>query len=142
MRYRKLRIAWTMFCGIACVLLIALWARSFWASDNVKWVYSTPRGIGATVFNGHILVSNYIYVGANRVEWRLNRSPDDAPVMWILGLKYGPDSVVLPLWLLAVISAALSFVPWFSFKRFSLRTLLIATTLVAAMLGVIVWAVR
>jgi len=28
MRFRKLRITWTVLCGIACVLLIVLWARS------------------------------------------------------------------------------------------------------------------
>ena len=30
MRFRKLRIAWSVICSIACVLLIALWVRSYW----------------------------------------------------------------------------------------------------------------
>ena len=30
MRFRKLRIAWSVACGIACVLLIVLWVRSYW----------------------------------------------------------------------------------------------------------------
>src|SRR6476469_394529 len=29
MRFRKLRIAWSVMCLIACVLLIALWVRSY-----------------------------------------------------------------------------------------------------------------
>ena len=29
MRFRKLRIAWSVACGIACVLLIVLWVRSY-----------------------------------------------------------------------------------------------------------------
>src|SRR5262245_26932319 len=29
MKFRKLRIAWSIFCGIACVLLIVLWVRSY-----------------------------------------------------------------------------------------------------------------
>src|SRR6476661_3879782 len=33
MRFRKLRIAWSVFCGIACVLLIVLWVRSYWVRD-------------------------------------------------------------------------------------------------------------
>ena len=33
MRFRKLRIAWSVMCGIACVLLIVLWVRSYWWQD-------------------------------------------------------------------------------------------------------------
>src|SRR5689334_2253638 len=29
MKFRKLRIAWSVACGVACVLLIALWVRSY-----------------------------------------------------------------------------------------------------------------
>jgi hypothetical protein len=29
MRFRKLRIAWSVFCGVTCVLLIALWVQSY-----------------------------------------------------------------------------------------------------------------
>src|SRR4051812_19419079 len=32
-RFRKLRIAFSAMCLIACVLLIALWARSYWWED-------------------------------------------------------------------------------------------------------------
>src|ERR1043165_4216803 len=35
MRFRKLRITWSALCGIACVLLIALWVRSYWRVDLV-----------------------------------------------------------------------------------------------------------
>lgn len=31
---RYLRITWTAFCGIACVLLILLWVRSYWIGDS------------------------------------------------------------------------------------------------------------
>jgi hypothetical protein len=33
-RFRKLRIAFSAVCGIACVLLIALWVRSYMWRDN------------------------------------------------------------------------------------------------------------
>src|SRR6476661_7413421 len=35
MKFRKLRIAWSVLCGIACVLLILLWVRSYWWNDSV-----------------------------------------------------------------------------------------------------------
>ena len=48
--------------------------------------------------------------------------------------------VYLPHWLPAMIVAAIGTAPWLPwFSRFSLRTLLIATTLVAVVLGLIVW---
>src|SRR6476659_8348295 len=36
MRFRKLRIAWSVFWGIVCLLLIALWVRSYWKYDCVS----------------------------------------------------------------------------------------------------------
>ena len=30
MRFRKLRIAWSVVCGLVAVLLIVLWVRSYW----------------------------------------------------------------------------------------------------------------
>src|SRR4051794_14830990 len=35
MRFRKLRIAFSATCLIACVLLIALWVRSYWMDDGL-----------------------------------------------------------------------------------------------------------
>jgi hypothetical protein len=55
-------------------------------------------------------------------------------------------SIQLPHWLPLIVFFILSVCPWmFSLpwsKRFSLRTLLIATTLVAAVLGLIAWSMR
>ncbi len=36
MRFRKLRIAWSVGCGVLCLLLIVLWVRSYWRLD--VWV--------------------------------------------------------------------------------------------------------
>jgi hypothetical protein len=52
-------------------------------------------------------------------------------------------AIYLPDWFAILTVSALSAVPWIRWsKRFSLRTLLIATTLVAVVLGAIVYAVR
>jgi hypothetical protein len=51
------------------------------------------------------------------------------------------DDLHLQNWLLIILTAALAGVPWIRW-RFSLRTLLIATSLVAVVLGLIVYAVR
>src|SRR5213595_3269195 len=33
MRFRKLRITWSVACGVFCLLLIMLWVRSYWCED-------------------------------------------------------------------------------------------------------------
>src|SRR6185295_4017804 len=44
MRFRKLRIAWSATCLIACVLLIVLWVRSYWWEDlGYCQILRTPR---------------------------------------------------------------------------------------------------
>src|SRR5262245_8434139 len=35
MKFRKLRIAFSVTCGVICLLLIVLWVRSYWWHDIV-----------------------------------------------------------------------------------------------------------
>jgi hypothetical protein len=53
----------------------------------------------------------------------------------------GNSNAAVPFWFLVAVAAALSIAPWLRF-RFSLRTLLIAMTLFAVVLGLIVWPRR
>src|SRR4051812_29086211 len=34
-KYRKLRITWSVGCTVACVLLIVLWVRSYWRTTYI-----------------------------------------------------------------------------------------------------------
>jgi hypothetical protein len=65
------------------------------------------------------------------------------PLSW-LGFRWQFTAslvvMVFPYWFLVLMSAAFAVIPWIGWKRrFSLRTLLIATTLVAVALGMILW---
>jgi hypothetical protein len=42
-RFRNLRIAFSVTCGIACVLLIALWVRSYWYADDLVITLTKAR---------------------------------------------------------------------------------------------------
>jgi hypothetical protein len=63
-------------------------------------------------------------------------------------LRYVPtwsiasDGVRMPYWFATSFATVLSALPWLLWwpKRFSLRSLLIATTVIAVVLGVVVWA--
>jgi hypothetical protein len=63
--------------------------------------------------------------------------------LFSFGVKTDRRSMCLrtPYYSLVVLAASFVGLPWFRY-RFSLRTLLIATTLIAMVLGLIVWAVR
>jgi hypothetical protein len=60
--------------------------------------------------------------------------------------RFGEGServIFIPYWFPVLILAAMAAFPWIRWsKRFSLRTLLIAMTVVAALLGAVVWAVK
>jgi hypothetical protein len=143
MRFRKLRIAWSVVCGIACVLLIGLWVRSYYVCDSVHVPTWGSMRVGA--------LRGIISIAASRetsMGWTWNAIPT-ARLMPVLGS--GPTwsfrseppytFLVFPHRLLIAISGMLCIAPWIRW-RFTLRTLLIATTLVALVLGVIAWAVR
>ena len=55
MRFRKVRIVWSVAWGIACVLLVVLWVRSYWWTDSIEYVESfvsttVESSIGRTSF--------------------------------------------------------------------------------------------
>jgi hypothetical protein len=151
MRFRKLRIAFSAACLIACVLLIVLWVRSYWWVDSIEtrkspsiWVVASGRGVLGVGYDP--LVSPV----AVR-DWRFESDPPDyeaqSPQHSILGFyihhSQGEFAILLPYWFLVLFAMVLVAVPWIRWsKRFSLRTLLIATTLVAVVLGLIIWSVR
>ena len=140
---RYLRITWTVFCGIACVLLIVLWVRSYRAGDSTRadgdYVsYDDSRmylyTIDSTKGNIHLSLC------ASKPPWETRF---DHTKHFGFGLSSWDASTTIsfPYWFPVVLTATVATAPWLR-RRFSLRTLLIATTLVAVALGLIVWAVR
>jgi hypothetical protein len=152
MRYRKLRIAFSATCLIACVLLIALWVRSYWWFDLLMRHITTTCGV--TVISARARI--WFSAGGMREEtqselssWPHDRLHDieSFAAGWGFGAyMHGPPNPVqiavkAPHWFAILALAAVAATPWLRW-RFSLRTLLIATTLIAVVLGLIVWAAR
>jgi hypothetical protein len=149
MRFRKLRIAWTLFCGIACVLLCVLWVRSYWWREQIEIRQSSLISCAAYANGELVFVTNPVPVTI-RGGWSFRRDPaseaEPPPGESIPAFCFSTQGVftlAVPFWfaaLSAAVCAALPHVRWS--KRFTLTTLLIATTVVAVVLGGIVWAVR
>ena len=142
--FRYLRIAFSAFCGIAAVLLIALWGRSYAWDDS---------------FNVHVPFMNWLGINSNRgsvkifvntmqsLPWEFVTEPahdrlDAIPNNYGFALQYNRPSlyVRIPHWLCVLVAAVFAVMPWVRIRwRFSLRTLLIVTTLVALLFGLFVW---
>src|SRR5689334_9944534 len=71
MRFRKLRIAWSVFWGVACVLLVVLWVRSYSILD---WCYFPATG--AQVF--HVQSANgraVLFIRPEQPAFRIGSIP-------------------------------------------------------------------
>ena len=137
---KYLRIAVTALSLTACVVLAALWVRSYWRLDTMMaWPGHTVSTIRGRMFIDARLV-HVESSGAHSVfSFDAGTSfPIDNGAAALKAQTAGT-----PIWLLTLVAAALSAVSWTRFsRRFSLRTLLIVMTLVAVALGAIDLASR
>jgi hypothetical protein len=126
MRFRKLRIAWSVAWGVVAVLLCVLWVRSYLVYERV--VIHWPNGLEwfiAYSNKGVYIVSTYGLLAPHLERWFFGRT------------RWG-TVVCLPYSLTVLVVCAVSIAPWIHY-RFSLRSLLVVRTLVAVALGLIVW---
>lgn len=158
-----LRVAASVICLTACVLFSALWVRSHWwldlslreiGSNYGICVISKQGQLRITLASGPFGIAN-VTEGTAKMDvfgetFTLPSTPYRIPVQWKtqpsvlrqFGWTRYPDGhkIIVPHWFLAAIFGIAAAVPWV--RRFSLRTLLTAMTLIAGALGVIVWAAR
>ncbi len=136
MKHGNLRIAWSVPWGIVAVLLCMLWLRSYGATYFPTWW----RGHSVRLVPGAFLVDEHTY--ANRpMEATLNSQDTTSPWAGAILPPIVSSRFTMPLSALALLALVPAVGPWLPW-RFSLRTLLVATTLVAVGLGLIVWAMR
>jgi hypothetical protein len=137
--------------GLATVLLIVLWLRSYIRVDKVWRPTVTNDGWMVWTFRGRVFGRGGLGMRAPyEIQWALSRGGDEAPIdrsKSTYGFSFGPRSYSMPIWFVALVAGALAVIPSLANKvpwsrRFSLRTLLVATTLVAVVLGLVVYAAR
>src|SRR3954447_8356310 len=136
MKFKKLRIACSAFCSLACVLLIVLWVRSYrcW-DDELSYVTSNNRGYYLDSLRGGLSICAAPHNPADAGVWRQYTAWADPGFFGFDAFTTTTSiSFRAPYWFLVTVSAAIVALPWIP-CRFSLRTLLIATTLLAALLG-------
>src|SRR5215212_8043350 len=103
MKFRKLRIAWSVMCAIACVLLIGLWMRSLVVDDYLGYCYSNSRELSCRSIIGRL-----------EFNWGFNPFSEGAPEEWLflshnIEEIYGVDhsEIASPMWAFNINSAFL-----------------------------------
>jgi hypothetical protein len=151
MRFGKLRIAWAVVCGILCLLLILLWLRSYAIRDTV-WLLTTNRGIELNSELGHVVIISTTpkeFGGTTPFKTfheTINPKRTHSFKNNVLGFLYkcqpNLKRIDVPYYFIVLTCVSLS--AWSQRKgfKFSLRTLLIGMTVVAAILGLILWPVK
>jgi hypothetical protein len=145
------------------MLLIVLWVHSYWYRDFVMGQHPDWGSGHAVSLQGKTSCLFDIY--RRRVpRWKARFEIRSVPIEEAMGEMEGmepvlpegnsagsftivnqPDvlGVVFPHWYLVLCTIVVGSAPWLRWtKRFSLRTLLIATTLVAVVLGLVVAIAR
>jgi hypothetical protein len=145
MKYRKLRIAWSVGCGVVCLLLTALLVRSYRAEDRLSGHYATLRAFRFYSSRGCLVCyAPNVPIQPSSYPWQLAfgsahwLQQSDARIATIPTLHYHPQEMwaTLPYWFLLALCGLGTIAPWIRW-RFSLRTLLIGMTVVAVALGLI-----
>jgi hypothetical protein len=150
MKYRKLRIAWSLGCGILCLLLIVLWARTYFAIDHINGQLTSSNGLGITSRNGGV---GLVIVKGNLSPWRIRSYPASEPIqldyeraMGFIQYQAMVNQFIrvrLPYSSLVILCATSAALPWIRWsKQFSLRTVLILITLLGLALGLIIATTR
>ena len=150
MRFCKLRIAFSATCLVASVLLIVLWVRSYTTTDLIQLGSRDAQ----SVFGRLLIYGLDPTPGMEPDPFAIDSHPigdkNYEPGSWnfsgeVLGFRWesgnGHWHLTVPDWAALLLTVALAAAPWIKW-RFSLRTLLIATTLVAVLLGLIFWFSR
>lgn len=147
---RRLRIAVSVFFAVVTVALCVLWIRSYRYRDEVNYRYWPTRVVEIVSLQSRVEFAN----GDSITDWpnRLNSHTISEWKAFRLTHQWGfsgntvgsPLQVSTPHYVVILATAGLTVAPWLTRipRRFTLRTLFIATTLLAVILGLIAVLVR
>lgn len=145
-KWSWLRVGLSVFFAFVTAALCVLWMRSYQFADTIypsKALITSEQGELQMSWSGdRPQTSQWIYIRPV-VVWNPSQKsflPRPSP---LFGWQYGRNRVSahFPHWSVLMVTTGLAIIPWLKYS-FSLRTLLVATTVVAVVLGLAVWAGR
>jgi hypothetical protein len=137
--FRLLRISISAACAIACLLLLALWTRSYWRNDSLSISFDGRQAYMLRSVNGECALFA-VATNAKGLRWKVEP--------YVVGARLPPSVLgfrrsfsrtgswpVVQYWSPATLFAILAIVFAFT-PRFSLVTLLLVMTLISGVLGI------
>jgi hypothetical protein len=154
-RFRRLRIGVSVFFGVLAVALCVLWARSDRWADELWLPLPLEHDIGITSVDACASIAivrrdlrlSYPLGWSRKRDRHLKNSVHirnpvpPSSIGFRIVHEHDYSLVYLNDWVLLLTLLGCAYLPWTT-VGFSLRTLLIATTLVALVLGLVCFAVR
>ena len=141
---RRLRIAASVFFVIATLMVLHLWVRSYSWFDRVNMGHHWYTSLRGYVY----IDESFGITGVNPANLQPYSKGQHSYMLFELGKTASatPQNVgwKVPYWLLLIgclVSCGIHGLPWWS-TRFSVRTMLVATTVLAIVLGAVVVASR
>ena len=138
---RRVGIAVSVFFGVLTLALCVLWVRSYFVEDSFTLLENnTLTRFG---FNrGSVYFINIGTRGVGNAPWNhQSRGPNSESPAYQWHWRDGHTAIFVPLLFFVAAFSGCASIP-LGITHFSLRTLFIATTLVAVGLGLVVWAGR
>jgi hypothetical protein len=141
--FRRLRIAVSMFFALLAVAFAALWVRCHYRYDRLIITVSTDHALEFRSENAECTCE---FRGYRPSEFPglaiLDSKSADSSAPWLsanFGMNFGWRRIWMPTWFAMLTCIVVVAVTRTEQTHFSLRTMLIATTLIAVMLGLAVW---
>ena len=145
MWFRKLRIAWSAVFDLLCLLMIAWWVRGYWWADGGYVKLSPSEYLQYQAQEGRMCLWFEHKPSKGWYEWwgypiETREGPNLANRIPWFNVGYWPrmTRVYAAHCFLTMVFGSLAAVVWCP-RRFSIRGILIATAVIATILGVIMW---
>jgi hypothetical protein len=150
LRFRKLRIAWSVLCGLVAILLIMLWVRSYWVTDVLGRAIRGPSDTTLTTLisdRGKLEFGGGIHSQRNFKNYGWSyaalKPTQNSGRRLFFRISSKGTAIGFPTWLPAIFLVGAAVIPWMGLKwNFSLYTLLVAMTVRALVLSLVVLMAR
>jgi hypothetical protein len=152
---RLLNIA-SIVCLVLCVVLMGMWVRSYHADDTLSGRLSAEHGFSIESIPGRLI----LFEGTGLYTWAIATVRAEGSKTHVKPKNFGFAvyyygmagtsaaapffMLVVPYWFLTLVSGSLAMLLRLRrpLRQFSLRSLFIATTFLAVVLGMIAWLDR
>ena len=147
------RVAISTVSLISCLLLITIWVWSYRCRSNFQTWLTATRTFQCALLPGRMVIRSEMWVGRNNWAtgfFQKHKSEEgfdnwdypDSPEFVFSLTRSGDLWTHFPYWFPVLTAATFAALPWMSWRRFSMRTLLITMTLAATVMGLVAWATR